>query len=441
MRQRHRVPLPRVFLALAIVGLLVERAGLPLRLPGDDAGRQGDGHGPGVHGCRRRSVGDLLQPGRHGVAGALRGADRRRQLLTAASADFEGADPFPGVGHVRGRCRSRSSSSRTCYVVAPLTTELNFGLGIFAPYGLGPALERPRHCSGRFISQNAVIQSADLNPVLSYKLFPELSIAAGADYRFSKVQLERNAGGDQPVHAVGRGRRARQAQQRPDVQRRLGLERRRSCASRSRSSASAPPTGSKIKVDYDGTATFTQRPTGNPVFDGLVAAQLPQGEHPVTTPIEFPASLNIGRRHRPRRRLPRRARSRLDGMVELQVPRTSCFPTARAATSTAPPPGRTPGPTASASRRSSATGRSASATTTTTRRSPRRTSVRSSPTTTATSTRRGFGYNTPTLGRRRRRRLHRVQGPRGPDGVAPTTSSASTRRQAWAAVADLRISF
>jgi long-chain fatty acid transport protein len=51
---------------------------------------------------------------------------------------------------------------------------------------------------------------------------------------------------------------------------------------------------SKITVDYGGTATITPRPTGNPVFDALVAAQVPFGEHPVTTSIAFPASLNTG---------------------------------------------------------------------------------------------------------------------------------------------------
>ncbi len=51
---------------------------------------------------------------------------------------------------------------------------------------------------------------------------------------------------------------------------------------------------SKIKVDYDGTAVFTQRFSGNPALDGLVTSLLPTGEHPVTTSIEFPASLNLG---------------------------------------------------------------------------------------------------------------------------------------------------
>jgi long-chain fatty acid transport protein len=50
---------------------------------------------------------------------------------------------------------------------------------------------------------------------------------------------------------------------------------------------------SGINVDYEGTAQFIQRETGNPVFDALVAAQMPQDQS-VTTRIEFPSSINLG---------------------------------------------------------------------------------------------------------------------------------------------------
>ena len=51
---------------------------------------------------------------------------------------------------------------------------------------------------------------------------------------------------------------------------------------------------SKITVNYDGTATVIQRPTGDAVFDQLVATQVPFGVHPVATQIVFPASINTG---------------------------------------------------------------------------------------------------------------------------------------------------
>jgi long-chain fatty acid transport protein len=147
--------------------------------------------------------------------------------------------------------------------------------------------------SCRFIAQNAVIQTATLNPVLSYQLLPQLSIAVGGDYRVSKVQLEKNQAAINPftqsvvdvAHVKlnsdltdnhGWGWNAG-VLFKPVPMLSLGAAYR-----------------SKIKIDYEGTATFQQRPTGNAAFDAAVAAQLPQGEHPVTTSIEFPASLNLG---------------------------------------------------------------------------------------------------------------------------------------------------
>ena len=150
-------------------------------------------------------------------------------VLGRAKADFTGADPFPGEG-ITESVQKQEFVIPTLYVVVPLTTELSFGLGVNAPYGLGLRWNDPENFSGRFISQNAVIKSLDVNPVFSYKLFPELSIAAGADLRFSKVQLERNSnlGIVDPFTGAVRRPRARQAQQQPDEQQRLGLERRHS---------------------------------------------------------------------------------------------------------------------------------------------------------------------------------------------------------------------
>ena len=84
------------------------------------------------------------------------------------------------------------------YAVVPLTPELNFGLGINAPYGLGFRWDNAETFSGRFVAQNAVIQSADINPVFSYQLIPQLAIAVGADYRLSKVQLPTSTAASDP---------------------------------------------------------------------------------------------------------------------------------------------------------------------------------------------------------------------------------------------------
>lgn len=213
-------------------------------------------------------------------------------FVTKTQGDFVGENPYPGAGRIEQEHKT-TFVLPTVYVVAPLTSEINLGLGIFSQYGLGFRWDDAETFSGRFIAQNAVIQTADLNPVLSFQPFPAFAVAVGADYRVSKVQLERNQAAINPFtnSAVdvahiklnsdltdnhGWGWNAG-ILLRPVPQFSIGAAYR-----------------SKIKVDYEGTAKFEQRPTGNAQFDAIVASQLPQGEHPVTTSIEFPESVNLG---------------------------------------------------------------------------------------------------------------------------------------------------
>jgi long-chain fatty acid transport protein len=214
-------------------------------------------------------------------------------ILTRTTGDFQGANPYPGVG-VTEHEQKQSFLLPTVYVVAPITKELNFGLGVYAPYGLGFRWDNPNTYSGRFLSQNAVIQSTDINASFSYRLIPELSIAAGAVFRFSKVQLERDEAA--PVNPFtnslldvahiklnsdlldnhGWGYNAALMFKPVDMFS-LGVSYR-----------------SKIRVNYDATGTFTQRLTGIAALDAGVAAQLPVGPQAATTSIKFPATINIG---------------------------------------------------------------------------------------------------------------------------------------------------
>jgi long-chain fatty acid transport protein len=213
-------------------------------------------------------------------------------FITKTQGDFTGENPFPGIGDSE-REHKTTFVLPTLYVVAPLTSDINLGVGIFSPYGLGFRWDNAESFSGRFIAQNAVIQAVDLNPVLSFQATPAIAIAIGADYRVSKVQLERNQPAINPfTNSVvdvahiklnsdltdnhGWGWNAG-ILVRPIQQLSFGAAYR-----------------SAITVNYSGTATFQQRLTGNAQFDGIVASQLPQGTHPVTTKIDFPSSVNLG---------------------------------------------------------------------------------------------------------------------------------------------------
>jgi long-chain fatty acid transport protein len=282
-----------VFLGLVVIGLLSSAPAFPSGFQVMTQGARATGMGLAFAGVADDPSAIFYNPAGMGFQehfSVMAGGS----LLGRRKADFSGANPFPGEGNFES-VQKQEFLVPYLYAVVPLTPELNFGLGINAPYGLGLRWNDPEHFSGRFVSQNAVIKTADINPVFSYKLFPELSIAAGADLRFSKVQLERNTNlgivdpfGGQVVDLAHVKLNSNLTSNhgwgwnvaflfKPMPNLGIGASYR-----------------SKIKVDYEGTAVFIQRLTGNPVVDGIVAGQLPVGEHPVATSIEFPATLNTG---------------------------------------------------------------------------------------------------------------------------------------------------
>jgi long-chain fatty acid transport protein len=213
-------------------------------------------------------------------------------ILTRVTGDFQGANPYPGAGTTE-HYKKQSFLLPTVYAVLPLMKDVNLGIGVYAPYGLGLHWENPDTWSGRFISQNAVIQSSDLNPVVSVRILPQVAIAVGADLRFSKVQLERNQAAINPFtnsivdvahiklngylednHAWGWNTGI---MIKPVEMFSFGVSYR-----------------SRIKMDFQETAKFSQRLTGNAQFDALVGSQLPLGSHKAMTTITFPSTLNIG---------------------------------------------------------------------------------------------------------------------------------------------------
>ncbi|HEY1250533.1 MAG TPA: outer membrane protein transport protein [Thermoanaerobaculia bacterium] len=293
MTHRPRVALPRVFLALVVCGWLLAAPATPSGFQVMTQGARATGMGLAFTGVADDPSAIFYNPAGMGfqehfsimIGGSVLGRKK---------ADFEGADPFPGDG-TSGSVQKQEFVIPELYAVVPLTSELNFGLGVNSPYGLGLRWNDPEHWVGRFISQNAVIKSLDVNPVFSYKLFPELSIAAGADLRFSKVQLEQNTNLGIVDPFGGQVRDLAHVKLNSSLTSNTGWGWNVGLLFKP-----IPDIGvgvayrSKINVDFDGTAVFTQRFTGNPAIDNLVAAQLPQGEHPVETSIEFPASLNMG---------------------------------------------------------------------------------------------------------------------------------------------------
>ena len=211
--------------------------------------------------------------------------------LVAPSATFDGASPFPGAG-VTEEGDAGVLFPPAVYYTHALAPDIVAGSGLHVPFGLRSRWANPDTFSGRFISQPAELSGFSVNPTVAFKLADRLSVGGGLDVRFSSVKLARRVPAGEPVHAAGRGRRG------------------------PRTSRATPSTGfgfnvgvlakltetlsvgvayrHKVKVDYDGAATFTPVATGNSQLDSVVASVLPPGSQPVTTAITFPAIASVG---------------------------------------------------------------------------------------------------------------------------------------------------
>lgn len=77
----------------------------------------------------------------------------------------------------------------TFYATHKLNERLSAGLGVFSPFGLGTTWNED--WEGRYISTTSDMRTFVINPVVSYRIFPGLSIAAGPDILFLDATLEK----------------------------------------------------------------------------------------------------------------------------------------------------------------------------------------------------------------------------------------------------------
>ncbi len=159
-------------------------------------------------------------------------------FITKTQGDFSGEDPFPGIGNSEKQHKT-TFTLPTLYVVAPLTTRDQFRTGDLLAV-------RPRVPLGqrRGLRRRLRDQSGQEHQLLGPLHQPERGHPDGGpepcpvfpgdsvprDRRRRRLPGLQGAareepGGDQSLHQLGRGRRAHQAEQRPDGQPWLGMER------------------------------------------------------------------------------------------------------------------------------------------------------------------------------------------------------------------------
>src|SRR5687767_538099 len=73
------------------------------------------------------------------------------------------------------------------YAFTPEDSPLSYGLGLYAPFGLG--IEWPEDTGFRTLAIEGRLTYFTLNPVIAYKILPNLSVAAGPNINYSKFEL------------------------------------------------------------------------------------------------------------------------------------------------------------------------------------------------------------------------------------------------------------
>ena len=95
---------------------------------------------------------------------------------------------FSGGGQ-DSQTNHRFYDSMTAYIAIPVHNRVVLGFGFFSPFGMGTAW--PPTWAGRYLTTFSSMKTYTLNPVVSFKVLDNLSLAAGFDIMWSKVLLKR----------------------------------------------------------------------------------------------------------------------------------------------------------------------------------------------------------------------------------------------------------
>ncbi|PLX84590.1 MAG: transporter [Desulfuromonas sp.] len=171
----------------------------------------------------------------------------------------------------------------TLYISHKLNEQFSAGLGVFNPFGLGTKWDED--WEGRYITTESTLKTFNINPALSYRVAPRLTLAAGLDILLLDATLEKRLKSSslgiplsfdigQKFDGDGTG-----------LGYNLGLALRINDDFTFGASYR-----SKVEVDIEGEATFTF-PAGLP--DGIPSGKQPpvDGKSDITLPQQFHAGI------------------------------------------------------------------------------------------------------------------------------------------------------
>lgn len=204
------------------------------------------------------------------------------------SNQFTGDANDPFSSGTTGVYRRHTFVPPNAYFIAPIGSNLTFGVGVTSPFGLRTNWQDP--WVGRFSARDSNIKTVDVMPSLAWQTSDgRLAIGAGADYRRGRVALNRNAGAYNPF--TQRITDVANAYLSSDWDSAWGWTAGvlyKSSAWRLGASYKSP-----MRIDFNGDATFTKIPSGFPQFDAAAAASIPPTQG-VQTSIDFPATTALG---------------------------------------------------------------------------------------------------------------------------------------------------
>ncbi|MEJ2671499.1 MAG: outer membrane protein transport protein [Deltaproteobacteria bacterium] len=114
---------------------------------------------------------------------------KRAQVYQGSFLNYPDRD-FSGGGQ-DSQTNHRIYKTITTYIAIPLHKRVAVGIGFFSPFGMGTVW--PPTWAGRYLTTYSSMKTYNLNPVISVKVLDNLSIAAGIDMLWSKVQLKRKS--------------------------------------------------------------------------------------------------------------------------------------------------------------------------------------------------------------------------------------------------------
>lgn len=228
----------------------------------------------------------------YNVAGIAQ--QRRMTLLAGGTAinfnnQFTGDPNDPFTSGTTGKYKRHTFIPPNAYAILPVGENLTLGVGVMTPFGLRTNWEDP--WPGRFVSKDANIKVVSVQPSIAWQTAGgKVAIGAGAEYRRGRVILARNAAQFNPFS--GRISDVASSYLSADWSDSwgwtAGILLKPNAAWRIGASYRAP-----VTIDFTGTATTTQIPTGIPAFDAAVAAGLPRTQG-VETALDFPENLAVG---------------------------------------------------------------------------------------------------------------------------------------------------